>query len=477
MAYRNVRSFFLGSSLKAAILLLASLAFCGALFAGIQGAPSVLPPKHTTEPQIPETGEGQIEPIDQYENDSSVEKLSIGAVVQAVWHEDASYINRDPSSDSPGYHQWDFDIEYGGHFTTRIYKIPRVLQPAKVVIPKTTFTLYAKKITGSAILQDKDSRLVSTNVEVVPSISIVTGQEKMSENILNNLSDSFFQIDLSLSGGVVTPTAGLARMAVLTPFMAIMRPQGALEMAGMNPAQVLLNPTALMDKMKTTYFKLPILIDGFSINQLKNGPVTQKISDRMSGPGLIGTAPYTTGQLNCAVDVSVTLYLKAVDGGGYDPNKKESGPYVPEGAGTGGPGKVGPSSTSDTGAIPSRDGKRPATLSNGSAGSQNAGTRPTVLAKAVRILNRALRDMEIQNDAGNFMGLDYKNLQVARKRGLLYYFIDEGRAEGVSIRKGAPFYFNKLNATYNAPPGLSSGRFVDTLTNLIVTENDWTEQA
>ena len=417
MTCRNVRYFFPGSPLKTAILLLASMAFCGVLFAAIQGAPSVLPPKHTTEPRIPETGDGQIEPIDQYENDSSVEKLNVGAVVQAVWHEDASYVNQDPSSDSPGYNQWDFDIEYGGHFTTLIYKIPRVLQPAKVVIPKTTFTLYAKKITGSAIIQDKHSRLVSTGAEVMPSPSIVTGQEKMSENVLNNLTDSFFQMDFALSGGVVTPTAGLARMAVMTPFMAIMRPQGALEMAGMNPAQVLLNPTALMEKMKTTYFKLPILIDGFSVNQLKNGPVTKHISDRMSGPGLMGTAPYTRGQLNCAVDVSVTIYLKAADGG-YDPHKKE-GPYVPEGPGTGGPGTVGKKGESDPAAKPPANEKRPATLSTGNAGSQNSNTDPAILAKAVRILNRALRDMEIPKDAGNFMGLDYKNLPAARKRGLL----------------------------------------------------------
>jgi len=81
------------------------------------------------------------------------------------------------------------------------------------------------------------------------------------------------------------------------------------------------------------------------------------------------------------------------------------------------------------------------------------------------------------DDAGNFMGLDYKNLPTGRQRGLLYYFIDEAKAEGVMIRKGAPFYFNKLAVVYDAQPGLLSGTFVETLTNSITGENDWTEQA
>ena len=83
-------------------------------------------------------------------------------------------------------------------------------------------------------------------------------------------------------------------------------------------------------------------------------------------------------------------------------------------------------------------------MMTGDAGPRNAGASSAVLAKAVRILNRALRAMQIPKDAGNFMGLDYKNLPTGRQRGLLYYFIDEAKAEGVMIRKGAPFYFNKL---------------------------------
>ncbi|MFH1799718.1 MAG: hypothetical protein ABH891_02560 [Candidatus Omnitrophota bacterium] len=460
------------------VLFLAGTWICGPLFAAVDGAGSVLPPKRTAQPRPPDTGDGQIEAVEKYEKDPAVEKLSVGVVIQAVWHEDAAYVSRDPSADGPGYNEWDFNCEYGGHFTTRIYKIPQLFHSPKIVVPQTSFTLYSKKITGSATLRDKYSHLVSSNVKFIPSPSIVTGQEKPSPNPFENLVDnSTFQMDFTLSGGVLTPMAGTAPMASLTPFMAIMRPQGAFDMASMNPVQALLDPTVLTNKMKTTYFKLPITIDGFSLNQMKKGPVTKKISDSASGPGLVGSVPHTSGELHCSFDMTVTVFLKNADGG-YDPNQKEPGPYVPDGPGTGGPGIVGKKGGSDPGTKPSAEGKRPATfLRDGDASAENAGAGATTLAKAIRILIRALRDMEIQKDAAHFMGADYQNLPVARKRGLLYYFIDEAKKEGVTIRKGAPFYFDGLNGTYSAQPGLSSEKFVKTLTNLIVRENDWTEQA
>ena len=212
-----------------------------------------------------------------------------------------------------------------------------------------------------------------------------------------------------------------------------------------------------------------------SLNDLQKGPITKTASDSKSGRGLMGTEPNVSGRLNCSFVVTAVMYLKRADEGGYKPVAPGEGTgeegYVPQGPGKGGPGVINAPDKTTPGAVA---GETPAAKSGG-GGFAREDIALRVRAKAVRMLDRALRESGINFEASNFTGRDYQALPQDMKTGLVARFINAGYSEEVTIARGQLFYCGKLADSYARHPELENELFVDTLTTFIVMVYDWSE--
>lgn len=426
---------------------------------------------------VPSTEEmarnNKIKPIDQNEKDCDEgkgERFDIGIVIYANWHENATYVT--PSPEGPSYTRWNYQCDYISRFSTRVYVMRKLLPPPKVEVAEASFMIYPKNITGTYAL---GKSVAADGVKAEPGpCGISGGGDTSIDPNTNN-----FHLDMTLTA-LVMPTYRGVPMVTITPFMATLEPDASIEIARMGPQQKIIQSPLFTEKFNRAFFKAPIRIEGLSIDRLKKGPVTVDIADSKSGPGLMGKAPNTGGSMTCSFNIRASVYLKRPQDDGYVPSQGD-GWYGSEeppqgGEGDGGPGTVkGPQP-------PNREAPKDAKPGKGQAPGLTGNPPETdrvkdVKSKARRMLDRALRDMNLINkNSSNFLGKDYTGLNERMRIDLISLFIRAGTREWVTISKSPEYYAGKLTAFYNSHRNLETQPFLDVLLTLIIMEYDWTEE-
>ncbi|MCX5666220.1 MAG: hypothetical protein NT036_04160 [Candidatus Omnitrophica bacterium] len=479
-------------------ILLSALLIAGGLFAQTQGVKpkSVLAPAGTTSFKEPSpedmAKDNKVNFIDQDEKDCDSgkgERYDIGFILYANWYEKAAYTSRDPNYDRPTYTVWNYKCAYISRFTTRVYLMSEPTGGSKVEVATSNFKIYPKNITGSYVLSDAHGRMASTGAKVGDALGAISCDHPPeaiplgvmpAASVKAPLNDKInFNLDMTLVG-LFYPICNGIPAVTITPFMATLEPDAALRIANLAPSQKLFSSPIFVEEYNRAFFKAPLKIENLSIARLKIGPITRTISDVKTGKGLIGKMPYTTGSMNCSFDITVTAYLKRIQDDGYVPGQPSSPWYnsgePPQGGeGPGGPGNVKspqppeketPKQSSGKGKAPGLTGNPPET-----------DRVRDVKAKAKRMLDRALRDMNLINkNSSNFLGKDYTGLNESARKKLLGLFIRAGTEEWVTISKSPEYYADKFVAFYNSHKNLESQPFLDVLLTLIIMEYDWSEE-
>ncbi len=414
--------------------------------------------------------DNKIKLIDKNEKDCDAgkgERFDIGVIIQANWHENATYVI--PTQEGPSYTRWNYNCEYIARPTTRVY-LMRDAFKSRLEVAETSFMIYPKDITGTYAV---GKSIVADGVKSTPGPSGISGGADKDVNPLANN----FHLDMVLTG-LVSPTYKGVPMVTITPFMAALEPDAAMEISKMGPQQKIISSPVFTEKFNRAFFKAPIRIEGLSIERLQKGPITKNISDSRSGPGLMGKTVSAAGSMTCSFDITVSVYLKRTQDDGYVPSEGDGwyGSEAPKGGeGDGGPGTVKPATPSEpqTPNKPTRNGGVP-----GSTGNAPETDRVRdVKVKARRMLDRALRDLNLFNqNSSNFFGKDYMGLNESMRKKLLGFFIRAGVEEWVTVSKSPEYYSGKLTAFYNSHRNLEAQPFLDVLLTLIIMEYDWTEE-